>query len=415
MCVDVEPDLRAPDPSSTVEWVGADRLFENHDWLRDGLPGQAINWFLRFDHQILHLHGDRSWAAHRFGDALHQLVRGGDEVGVHPHNWRWTGECWLPDGDDGWVVENAATSIDAYASVFGHGPASFRYGDRFISQGVVRMLIDHPDVKVDLTPEPGVRAYRGLVDEEGSNGVTRHVDLGLARRYRPDPAAIDIPSDRYDLTLVPLTVGAVPGTGEVDTLVLWRDPEVFERMLRMRLFDRDLDHLAFAIRSDIALFPEAIENVTTNLATLAGVLPRLEWVRASTMALQPDEIGDQGLGPYGSVVAELDRVVKIVEPASCGANFAVADAVRSIVERNEQLVEDAKVASTARHDVDRALIRERQTVEELQMALDAEHHRAEELNDRTEAIEQTAVWRLRTALLPVLQPLARARRALMNR
>ncbi len=398
-----------------VDWLGAERLFENHDWLRSRVGGQVLNWYLRLDRQVEHLHGDAGWPAEQFEAALADVLGSGDEVGTHPHNWRWTGEGWFPDGTTSWVVENAALSIEAYATVFGVAPPSFRYGDRFVSDEVVRLLLLHPDIKVDLTTEPGARACRGLVEAEGATGITRHVDHRLSRRYRPDGGAVDIPSETEGLTMVPLTAGAIPGTGVVDTLTLWRQPEEFDRMLRVRLLDRELDHLAFAIRSDLALMPRAVEHVEANLDTLARCVDDLEWVRASSLALQPNEESDQGLGLVGSLATVVDDVIRVIHPESPIVVAPVADAVREIVERNDHLAGQLAASSAAHAEAELALVAQRARAAELADAVDAERTRADDLRRRLEVIEQTKLWRIRTHLLPVLRPLAKTHRCAIKR
>jgi len=415
LCVDVEPDARMPDPVVSMGWLGAERLFDDHDWLRSRLGGQAINWFLRLDHQIEHLHGDIGWAAERFADDLHELIDSGDEVGAHPHNWRWTGVGWLPDGTTSWVVENAERSLAAYAAAFGVGPPSFRFGDRFVCDDVVRLLIGHPDVKVDLTTEPGVRASRGLVEAEKGQDITRHVDAQLARRYRPDRGMVDISSDSGDLTMVPLTVAALPGSGTVDTLTLWRTPDEFDRMLRVRLLDRQLDHLAFAIRSDLALLPRAIAHVQTNLDTLMQCIDDLEWVRASTLALETSEPSDQGLGMIGSLATAVDDMIRVVHPEPPIVVPSLADSVRDIVERNDHLDGQLAATSAALAATECAVAAECTHSAELAEAVDAERARADDAARRLDMIEQTMLWRARTRVLPALRPVASARRLIVTR
>lgn len=411
LCVDVEPDSRTPDPTATVGWVGAERLLENDEWLRRRLGGQVLNWYLRLDHQVEYLHGNVCWAAERFAGELHRLIDGGDEVGAHPHNWRWSGERWFPDGSTSWVVENAGLSLEAYSSFFGTGPPSFRYGDRFVCDEVVRMLVDHPDVAVDLTTEPGASACRGLVQTEGATGITRHVDVGLAHRYRPDCGAVDIPADAGSLTMAPLTTAAIAGTGTVDTLNLWRAPEEFDRMLRIRLVDEHLDHLAFAIRSELALLPWAIENVETNLDTLSRNIAGLRWVRASSLALADDEVAEQGLGLVGSLAAVVHDVIRVVHPDMPIHVPPLADAVRSIAQRNDDLRDQLEATAGSVAELERSLGVEHARAAALAEEVAVERRRADDLDDRLEAIEHTTLWRLRTRLLPVLRPMVRARRA----
>ena len=422
LCVDVEPDSRTPDPSAVVDWIGAERLFEDHDWLRSQLGGQVINWFLRCDHQVEFLHGDIRWAAERFAGELGALIDAGDEIGVHPHNWRWTDQGWVPDAATTWVVENAERSLEGYTSAFGAGPRSFRYGDRFVSDDVVRVLADHPDVVVDLTAEPGAPACRGLVPSEGATGITRHLDVALAGRYHPDPYAADLFVDSGCLTMVPLTTAVSPDTGGIDTLTLWLPPEEFGRMLRLRLLDNGLDHLAFAIRSDLALFPWAIEHVERNLGALSRTVDKLEWVAASSLALAPCEAGVRGLGLVGSLATTVDEVVRVVDATASVPTVPVVGAVRQAVLQSEedraslatassQLVEAERRLS----EVQQALIAERVRVDDLASALVAHEAIADSLSARLEVIESTAIWRLRTVLLPVLRPVARLRRALITR
>jgi hypothetical protein len=414
LCIDLEPDVRTPDPGATVDWVGAERLLENDEWLRSRLGGQVLNWFLRLDHQVEHLHGNIGWAAERFADELQGLIVNGDEIGAHPHHWRWSGERWVPDGATSWVVENAARSLEAYSSIFGAGPPSFRYGDRFVSDDVIRLLSDHPDVLVDLTTEPGASACRGLVESEEANGITRHVDVGLARRYHPDSGAVDIPSDTGGLTMVPLTTAATAGTGSIDTLNLWRTPEEFQLMLRLRLVEEHLDHLAFAIRSDLALIPWAIENVEANLDTLSRNIADLRWVRASTLALAPDVAGDQGLGAVGSLATVVHDVIRVVHPHLPIVVPPLADTVRSIIERDDELNDRLAATAAALVDVERSLDVARSNAAALAEAVAIERRRADDLDHHLETIERTILWRLRTRLLPVLQPVARARRGLLR-
>jgi hypothetical protein len=66
-------------------------------------------------------------------------------------------------------------------------------------------------------------------------------------------------------------------------------------------------------------------------------------------------------------------------------------------------------------DAQRGLAVQRDRVGELSDALTAERQRAGELRELLDTIERTVSWRLRTVALPVLRPLARARRIVVRR
>jgi hypothetical protein len=399
LCVDVEPDERTP-TACGARWDGADRLFEDDTWLRSRLSTGVINWFLRIDHQVEVLHGDDCWAAAHYAATLGRLLERGDELGAHPHAWRFADDSWSMCGTDEWSVDNARRALAGFESVFGHAPPSFRYGDRFVSDAVVDLLHATPGVVVDLTLEPGVSTVRGLVPSEPTIGVCRQVDPALSYRYRPGRGALDVPDGDGSLTMVPLTTGLVPGGPVVDTLQLWKEPGEFARMLHLRLLDDGLDHLAFAIRSDLPLHSWAVEHVCRNLDALHQVLPAVEWVRASELALVLGEPAPTGIGLVGAVGRELERsreraVAVELERDSAELRLAALrdelDELRTVVERLHTVVDE-----------------------------EHEHRRAAECAAEIAAAElgtvrATVTWRLHQRLLPLLRPISTALRRVRRR
>jgi predicted RNase H-like nuclease (RuvC/YqgF family) len=70
---------------------------------------------------------------------------------------------------------------------------------------------------------------------------------------------------------------------------------------------------------------------------------------------------------------------------------------------------------TVRADAELQLRVERVGLDGLSDALAAERQRVDELQERLDAIERTLSWRLRTAALPVLRPMAQAGRCTVRR
>ena len=147
LCVDVEPDLRRPSVPSAVTWGGFERLVADVDRLRkrlaepSGRPAQ-IGWFLRMDPQVEVVHGSVEWVAARYRDELEVLTEAGDELGLHPHSWRWDGAGWCSDQSADWVAHCAHAALDGYERAFGEPCRSYRHGDRFTSPALVALLRD---------------------------------------------------------------------------------------------------------------------------------------------------------------------------------------------------------------------------------------------------------------------------------
>ncbi len=163
---DVEPD-GLDIPRERRPWTGFERALEIVRPMRDRLAtitGGPVNfgWYLRMDPQIGDVYGATDWVAQKYGAALSELRAGGDELGLHPHALRWdTGnDRWLTDtADEAWVEECIRVSFEAYQRSFGAACRSHRFGDRFISDSMVRVLRDL-GVGVDMTLEPGRGADR---------------------------------------------------------------------------------------------------------------------------------------------------------------------------------------------------------------------------------------------------------------
>ncbi len=98
--VDVDPDWRAPGGSGVpyrggVSWhglrEGVPRLLELTKHLRDDF-GQPIRftWLVRSDEQMAALSGDTAFVATAFESFWRERLAAGDEVGWHPHLWRYS-------------------------------------------------------------------------------------------------------------------------------------------------------------------------------------------------------------------------------------------------------------------------------------------------------------------------------------
>src|SRR5512137_482975 len=94
-CIDIEPDPR--DVRSSSDWHGFEATFEYFQALRSrlsaatGIPARYA-WFLRMDPQVAVAYGSPDWAVRRYAPQFDALRLAGDEMGLHPHAWRWVDE-----------------------------------------------------------------------------------------------------------------------------------------------------------------------------------------------------------------------------------------------------------------------------------------------------------------------------------
>jgi hypothetical protein len=117
VCVDVEPDARVFDPDDAPDWIGFERCVERLPALRERLESAtgapvALTWFVRMDPQVAQAYGSPTWAAETYADQFAELLEGGDQLGLHTHQWRWdpnAGE-WIADYEDPVWAEHCLTS-----------------------------------------------------------------------------------------------------------------------------------------------------------------------------------------------------------------------------------------------------------------------------------------------------------------
>lgn len=282
LCIDIEPDPRTPPVPCADPWLGFELLLAQIEPLRQlierttGRPAR-LNWFLRADPQIEVAYGSLRWGIDRYRGALDRLAEAGDELGVHPHSWRWRPEQggWLSDqADPEWVANCARCALETFAEAFGRPCRAYRHGDRYWSDALWALIAD-AGVTVDLTPEPGMPMASRLSASERATGWIPHLP---GDRHQPFIAR------RSTSALVSLPLTTVPrAPAGHETLLPWRESREFRQGLDERLGDPRLHHLAFAIRSDLPRHPPLWRNFIVNLGTLAR-LPGATFLPAQAVA-----------------------------------------------------------------------------------------------------------------------------------
>jgi hypothetical protein len=161
-CFDVEPDGFFLDPGRREPWPGFEATFAFAEKMRprwEALTGRParFNWFLRLDPQIAHIYGDAAWVLRHYERQFAVLQSHGDELGLHPHGYRWDeadGEWVLDYANQPWIDHCVESSAEQFARVLGRPCRAFRNGDRWINQETAA-LVRRLGITYDLTLEPG--------------------------------------------------------------------------------------------------------------------------------------------------------------------------------------------------------------------------------------------------------------------
>jgi hypothetical protein len=162
-------------------------------------PAQ-FSWHLRVDPQIEGSYGSANWALTRFRGELNALMSEGDELGIHPHMWRWhEGRgAWFNDyEDEDWVERCIQVSVDAFSEAFGRPPRLVRFGDHWLAQRAL-VLASSLGLEYDLTIERGTR---GRGPSWGDRGRMPDYRVVPAVPYRPSALSFLAQSDQEMLPI----------------------------------------------------------------------------------------------------------------------------------------------------------------------------------------------------------------------
>jgi hypothetical protein len=266
VCIDVEPDRRDPDRSDPSPWSGFEAL---HPWLERRRPRLAaltgsparFSWYFRMDPQVAETYGSPTWAVTRYRRQVDEVRGQGDELGVHPHPFRWDSEAgsWIVDhGSQPWIDHCVRTALAAFREALGSTCRVFRFGDHWMNDAT-EGLLEELGVRFDLTLEPGTRGMPGLVFAERRTGSIP--DLTDAPRHPYRPSRHDFrtpdPSRTEGLWMIPVTTGQLPpGLRRARALYRWIT----------RAGDVSLDALAL----NLALTPVLFRAVAAPVLTPPG-------------------------------------------------------------------------------------------------------------------------------------------------
>ena len=163
ICIDIEPDKRIIE--SADSWMGFESSWGVLQKLRTAISvatGQPahFNWFVRIDPQIEFTHGSPDWALRKYRKLFARMQEFGDEIGLHPHSWRWneSDQKWFADfADQEWIEYLIRQSFSLYQQFFKTPCQNFRFGDRWLNNQTVDLL-EQLGATFDFTIEPGKKS-----------------------------------------------------------------------------------------------------------------------------------------------------------------------------------------------------------------------------------------------------------------
>jgi hypothetical protein len=191
-CIDIEPDPRCPRPGSRDPWPGYEstfRLMQDFRITAEEVTGRParFGWYFRLDPQVALAYGRATWAFDEHPTLLAEMERHGDEIGIHPHAYRWLPdeEEWILDiANQDWVDHCLGTSLEAFKSVLGRPCASARFGDRWLNTATVNTM-ERLGLGFDLTIEPGLPASEAFVPELRVRGQATSFYRAPREPYEP--------------------------------------------------------------------------------------------------------------------------------------------------------------------------------------------------------------------------------------
>lgn len=118
-----------------------------------------ITWLLRVDEQTKSIYGDYGWVLTNFRTLWEQLESDGDELGWHPHFYKFDSNRgrWYQEAlDEVWQIGMLENAYEAYSMALPGRAKSVRMGWDYHNNATMRKLCEL-GVKVDFSALPGLK------------------------------------------------------------------------------------------------------------------------------------------------------------------------------------------------------------------------------------------------------------------
>lgn len=237
ICCDTEPDQPKYGGMSYNIHLG------KHTWrgIEEGIPnakeiGNLIEdveecnakftWFIRSDEQMNELYDDSAWTVKNFIDCWGWLEHDGDEIGWHPHLWRWNErfKSWYAEIEDvSWIENCLEQGYNRFPKQF--KLTSCRMCWNF-HNNVTMNKVNELGLKVDISALPGQKSIRPCNESTSSPNY----DWEITREDPYIPSQSDYRREAnqnehsLDILEIPITNFQIP--------LPWQIKRVLKKLLR---------------------------------------------------------------------------------------------------------------------------------------------------------------------------------------
>jgi len=302
---DVETDDRPASPLDRQPWDGFGMTWDILESYRPrleeatGAPVRFI-WNLRMDPQIEKVYGTPSYAVDANTKLIERILERGDQIGLHPHSFRWDDRLdgWVCDrGSEAWTDQVIETSFQAYASSLGRPCRVSRFGEFWMTDRAVR-LVERLGGRFDMTIEPGLPPMPTMETDFPFTATLPGFEGVPQEPYHPAPEDFRRPDlgDGDGMWLIPMSTESsrprapVPRANPIRQPVRaarairrrvrhpvrtvkpplrtlspwmrWSSPSAFWRAAERLISRLERPYLAVAIKTDVPLFPIQLEGFT---------------------------------------------------------------------------------------------------------------------------------------------------------
>jgi len=222
ICCDVDhdilgyniPAIRFDVHKEKLSWKSIENISKVRDicnLVKDCESNNAkVTWFVRSDEQLMIIFGDYVYPLRNFSDLWKELEQQGDEIGWHPHLWRWSSEkhCWYQEvSDNEWMshcIENGYRELKKLAE----NVTSLRMGWGFHNNFTMKKMNDLR-LEVDLSAAPRLKRS-GSPDARGSHFLNSY-DWSITpeQPYHPSKQDYRRPAEKseqsLDILVIPVT------------------------------------------------------------------------------------------------------------------------------------------------------------------------------------------------------------------
>jgi hypothetical protein len=222
VCCDVDPDvlgynvpaIRFDAYNEYLGWKGLENISKVREIcnsLKDSESNNAkVTWHIRSDAQLKIIYNDYAYPLREFCDLWRNLQRQGDEIGWHPHLWRWSkqNKCWYQEiHDKKWISRCLENGHKEFLKIIPN-LTSIRMGWGFHNNFTMKKVNDL-GLLVDLSAAPGLK-HEGSPDQRGSHFLN-HYDWTITpnKPYHPSQQDYRRPAKNNEKSLnileIPIT------------------------------------------------------------------------------------------------------------------------------------------------------------------------------------------------------------------